>query len=36
VPACLTGKRVGVIGVGSSGIQAISELAKAAGHLTVF
>jgi cation diffusion facilitator CzcD-associated flavoprotein CzcO len=31
-----TGKRVGVIGVGSSGIQAISELAKTAGHLTVF
>jgi cyclohexanone monooxygenase len=30
------GKRVGVIGVGSSGIQAISELAKSAGHLTVF
>jgi cyclohexanone monooxygenase len=30
------GQRVGVIGVGSSGIQAISELAKTAGHLTVF
>ena len=32
----LTGKRVGVIGTGSSGIQAISEIAKTAGHLTVF
>lgn len=31
----LTGKRVGIIGVGSSGIQAISEIAKSAGHLTV-
>jgi cyclohexanone monooxygenase len=29
------GKRVGVVGVGSSGIQLISELAKTAGHLTV-
>ncbi|MDQ4116393.1 MAG: NAD(P)/FAD-dependent oxidoreductase, partial [Actinomycetota bacterium] len=29
------GKRVGIIGVGSSGIQAISEVAKTAGHLTV-
>ncbi len=29
------GKRVGIIGVGSSGIQAISEIAKTAGHLTV-
>ncbi|HEY5857341.1 MAG TPA: NAD(P)/FAD-dependent oxidoreductase [Aldersonia sp.] len=32
----LTGKRVGVIGTGSSGIQAVSEIAKTAGHLTVF
>lgn len=31
-----TGKRVGIIGTGSSGIQAISEIAKTAGHLTVF
>ena len=31
-----TGKRVGIIGVGSSGIQAISEIAKTADHLTVF
>ncbi|MFC4002732.1 flavin-containing monooxygenase [Prauserella oleivorans] len=30
------GKRVGIIGVGSSGIQAVSELAKMSGHLTVF
>lgn len=30
------GKRVGVIGVGSSGIQAISEIAKSAQRLTVF
>jgi cyclohexanone monooxygenase len=32
----LRGKRVGVIGTGSSGIQAIPELAEVAGHLTVF
>jgi cyclohexanone monooxygenase len=31
-----TGKRVGVIGTGSTGIQAIPQIAKAAGHLTVF
>ncbi|OLS35556.1 alpha/beta hydrolase fold domain-containing protein [Bacillus sp. MRMR6] len=31
-----TGKRVGVIGTGSSGIQAIPVIAKEAGHLTVF
>jgi cation diffusion facilitator CzcD-associated flavoprotein CzcO len=31
-----TGKRVGVIGTGSSGIQTISEVAKQAAHLTVF
>ncbi|WP_042463135.1 flavin-containing monooxygenase [Neobacillus dielmonensis] len=30
------GKRVGVIGTGSSGIQAIPFIAKEAGHLTVF
>jgi cyclohexanone monooxygenase len=35
-PPVLEGKRVGVIGTGSSGVQAIPELAKAAGHLTVF
>ncbi|HPG27573.1 MAG TPA: NAD(P)/FAD-dependent oxidoreductase, partial [Myxococcota bacterium] len=32
----LAGKRVGVIGTGSSGIQSIPELAKQAAHLTVF
>lgn len=31
-----SGKRVGVIGTGASGIQAITELAKQAKHLTVF
>ena len=31
-----TGKRVGVIGTGSSGIQSIPEIAKSAAHLTVF
>ncbi len=31
-----TGKRVGVIGNGSSGIQVIPEIAKAAAHLTAF
>jgi cation diffusion facilitator CzcD-associated flavoprotein CzcO len=30
------GKRVGVIGTGSSGVQSIPEIAKRAGHLTVF
>jgi len=30
------GKRVGVIGTGSSGVQAIPQLAKRAGHLYVF
>jgi cyclohexanone monooxygenase len=32
----LAGKRVGVIGTGSSGIQLISEIAPRVGHLTVF
>ncbi len=32
----LTGKRVGIIGTGSSGVQAIPELAKMSGELTVF
>ncbi len=32
----LSGKRVGIIGTGSSGVQAIPELAKAAEHLYVF
>jgi cation diffusion facilitator CzcD-associated flavoprotein CzcO len=30
------GKRVGVIGTGATGVQAITEIAKTAGHLTVF
>ena len=32
----LTGKRVGIIGTGSSGIQAITAVGAVAGHLTVF
>ena len=32
----VTGKNVAVIGTGSSGIQAITEIAKQAAHLTVF
>ncbi len=32
----LGGKQVGIIGTGSSGVQAIPELARQAGHLTVF
>ena len=32
----LAGKRVGIIGTGSSGVQAIPELAERSGHLTVF
>lgn len=32
----LAGKRVGVIGTGSTGIQVIQEVAKVASHLTVF
>ncbi len=35
-PVDLTNKRVGIIGTGSSGVQAIPELARMAGHLTVF
>jgi cyclohexanone monooxygenase len=35
-PVDLTGKRVGIIGTGSSGVQAIPELAREALHLTVF
>ncbi|MGQ0623302.1 MAG: flavin-containing monooxygenase [Sporichthyaceae bacterium] len=31
-----SGKRVAVIGVGSTGVQLIQEVAKVAGHLTVF
>ncbi len=35
-PVSFEGKRVGVIGTGSSGIQCIPEIAKTADHVTVF
>jgi cation diffusion facilitator CzcD-associated flavoprotein CzcO len=35
-PVSFAGKRVGVIGTGSSGVQAIPEIAREAAHLTVF
>ncbi|WP_104176462.1 NAD(P)/FAD-dependent oxidoreductase [Cryobacterium sp. Y50] len=35
-PVDLVGKRVGIIGTGSSGIQLVSEIAPIAEHLTVF
>ena len=35
-PVSFAGKRVGVIGTGSSGVQAIPEIAKQAAHVTVF
>ncbi len=35
-PVSFEGKRVGVIGTGSSGIQCIPEIAKTAAHVTVF
>jgi cation diffusion facilitator CzcD-associated flavoprotein CzcO len=35
-PVRFEGKRVAVIGTGASGVQAIQEIAKTAGHLTVF
>jgi len=35
-PVTFAGKRVGVIGTGSSGVQAIPEIAKEAAHVTVF
>lgn len=35
-PVNLEGKRVGIIGTGSSGVQAIPELANQSKHLTVF
>ena len=31
-----TGKRVGIIGTGATAVQAIQEIAKTAGHLTIF
>jgi cation diffusion facilitator CzcD-associated flavoprotein CzcO len=35
-PVDFAGKRVAVIGTGATGIQAITEIAKVAGHLTVY
>jgi cation diffusion facilitator CzcD-associated flavoprotein CzcO len=35
-PLDLTGRRVGVVGTGATGVQVIQEVAKVAGHLTVF
>jgi cation diffusion facilitator CzcD-associated flavoprotein CzcO len=35
-PVSFAGKRVAVIGTGATGIQTIQEVAKTAGHLTVF
>ena len=35
-PLDLTGKRVGVIGTGATGIQIIADIAERVGHLTVF
>jgi cation diffusion facilitator CzcD-associated flavoprotein CzcO len=35
-PVRLEGKRVAVIGTGATGVQTITEVAKTAGHLTVF
>ncbi len=35
-PVRFEGKRVAIIGTGATGIQAITEIAKPAGHLTVF
>ena len=35
-PVSFEGKRVAVIGTGASGVQTIQEVAKTAGHLTVF
>jgi cyclohexanone monooxygenase len=35
-PVSFEGKRVAIFGTGASGVQAITEIAKTAGHLTVF
>jgi cation diffusion facilitator CzcD-associated flavoprotein CzcO len=35
-PVDFTGKRIAVIGTGATGVQVIQEVAKTAGHLTVF
>ena len=35
-PVSFAGKRVAIIGTGATGVQAITEIAKTVGHLTVF
>src|SRR5438046_10676341 len=35
-PVTFAGKRVAVIGTGATAVQAITEIAKTVGHLTVF
>ncbi|HET7343202.1 MAG TPA: NAD(P)/FAD-dependent oxidoreductase [Methylomirabilota bacterium] len=35
-PVSFAGKRVGIIGTGATAVQAITEIAKTVGHLTVF
>jgi cation diffusion facilitator CzcD-associated flavoprotein CzcO len=35
-PVSFVGKRVGIIGTGATAVQAITEIAKTVGHLTVF
>ena len=35
-PVSFAGKRVGVLGTGATGVQAITEIAKTSGHLAVF
>src|SRR5688572_17350663 len=35
-PVSIEGKRVAVVGTGATGVQTIAEVAKTAGHLTVF
>ena len=35
-PVDFRGKRVGIIGTGATGVQAITEIAKTVGHLTIF
>jgi cation diffusion facilitator CzcD-associated flavoprotein CzcO len=35
-PVSFAGKRVAVIGTGATGVQAVTEIAKTVGHLTVF
>ena len=35
-PVDFRGKRIGIIGTGATGVQAITEIAKTVGHMTVF